>query len=282
MDSGSNEGGVQGSEDDGAFFTPVGDTLVPEARARGSWSRAHLHGRLIAGLLARGLERDPASGAGDGLMCSRMTIDLFRPAPMSAVRVEVETVRAGRRLRVLDAHAYAGGLEVARAAAVMLATSEDPPGAVWSAPGWSMPPAEELMAIPEGERAKLPWDLRRAGPDTLATAERTQVWVRDRHRLVRGETPSALVRVASVADAANPMANAGSRGLRYINADITLHLRRYPAGEWIGFEATGHLGEAGVAVGLCTLYDEGGPVGYATVCALANGSLGRRLRAQGS
>jgi len=61
-----------------------------------------------------------------------------------------------------------------------------------------------------------------------------------------------------------------TEGLQFINADITLYLHRYPAGEWIGFETTAHHAHQGIAVAECMLYDEDGAIGHSIVAAIAN------------
>jgi len=78
------------------------------------------------------------------------------------------------------------------------------------------------------------------------------------------------VRVALAADIASPLANSGDAGLQYVNADITLYLQRLPESEWLGFESASHQSAAGIAFGSCTVYDERGPIGSSTVCAVAN------------
>ena len=94
--------------------------------------------------------------------------------------------------------------------------------------------------------------------------------MRDNWQLVAGELMSGNVRVALAADLPNPLANAGAAGLQFINADLTLTIRRAPATEWIGVEVTNHLGEDGIAIGLCTMYDTSGAIGWASVGAVAN------------
>ncbi len=87
--------------------------------------------------------------------------------------------------------------------------------------------------------------------------------------LVGGEALTPLVRAALASDFASPFANAGDAGLAYINSDVTLYLHRDPVDQWIGFEVVNHGSSDGVAIGECWVYDREGPIGTATVCALA-------------
>ena len=66
------------------------------------------------------------------------------------------------------------------------------------------------------------------------------------------------MRVALAADFASPFANAGEKGLGFINSDVTLYLHRLPVTKWIGFDVVNHQASAGIAIGECWLYDEAG------------------------
>ncbi|HEX3462042.1 MAG TPA: thioesterase family protein [Acidimicrobiales bacterium] len=263
-----------------AFFELNGETLVPRAHAHSARSVDFLHGRLLAGLLARSVEAridDPDR------QCARLTVDLFRPTPLGPVEVTASTFRQGRRIQVIDAvvasASPSGGDPVvtARASATVLRRGETPPGEVWTPTEWTLPGPEAIPPPGADEARLLPWDIRACGPSGLVSADRVQVWVRDPRPLVEGEAVTGLVRAAMVADAANPFANAGTRGLRYINTDITLLLRRPPRSEWIGFEVASHLAQRGIAIGQCTLYDEDGAIGSSSVTAIAQEPLGRDI-----
>jgi hypothetical protein len=234
----------------------------------------------LAGLLARRVEAEVDDPE---LQCARLTVDLFRPTPLGPVEVRASTVRQGRRIQVIDAMVLSASppgqdpVVTARASASMLRIGEVPPGEVWTATEWNLPGPEAIDPPVAAEAQLLPWDIRAVGPSGLVSSGRVQVWIRDPRPLVEGEVVSGLVRTAMVADAANPFANAGSRGLRYINADITLLLRRPPGGEWIGFEVASHLAQRGIAIGQCTLYDEDGAIGSSSVTAIAQQPLGRDI-----
>jgi hypothetical protein len=263
-----------------AFFESTGDTLVPRAHAHSARSVDFLHGRLLAGLLARRVEAEVDDPE---LQCARLTVDLFRPTPLGPVEVRASTVRRGRRIQVIDAEVLSasptgkGPVVTARASATLLRIGEAPSGEVWTSAEWTLPGPEAIDPPVADEARLLPWEIRAVGPSRLVSSGRVQVWVRDPRPLVEGEVVTGLVRAAMVADAANPFANAGTRGLRYINADITLLLRRLPRSEWIGFEVASHLAQGGIAIGQCTLYDEDGAIGSSSVTAIAQEPLGRDI-----
>jgi hypothetical protein len=249
-----------------AYFIAGTDGLQPVPEARSPWAADMLHGRLLAGLAARAVE---GAGHDPALRVVRLTVDMFRPPPMSALHATTRVARDGRRVRVVDVSIRSVDVEVARARALMLRTGAHPGGAIWRAPEWDAPRPETLPG-PDGGDTYGGWDIRMLTPGGFWTAERKRLWARDRWQLVAGEQPSPVVRAALAADLPNPLANSSAEGLQFINADLTLFLSRPPVSEWIGLEVAGHLGHDGVAVGSCTLYDIVGAIGSSSVCAITN------------
>lgn len=64
--------------------------------------------------------------------------------------------------------------------------------------------------------------------------------------------------------------NWGSRGIGYINADMTLTLTRDPEGPALGLLAQNHIAAAGIAVGTAVLYDRNGALGTSVVSTVSN------------
>jgi hypothetical protein len=247
-----------------AYFVTTDDGLQPAPQARSPWAADMLHGRLLAGLAAREVER---GGHDPALRIVRLTVDMFRTPPMTPLRVASTVVRDGRRVRVVNVSIAAGDVEVARGVALLLRAGAHPDGAVWRAPEWDVAHPETLPP-PEGDVGE--WDIRMVSHGGFWSAARKQVWTRDRWQLVAGEDLSPVVRAALASDLPNPLANSSAEGLRFINADLTLFLARPPQSEWIGLEVASHVGSDGIALGACTLYDTAGSIGASTVCALTN------------
>jgi len=253
------------SDDPHAYFLPGDDGLHPVPEARSPWSPDMLHGRLLAGLAARAVEDqryDPA------LRVVRLTVDMFRSPPMSPLTVATTVARDGRRVRVVDVSIRSADVEVGRARALLLRTGTHPGSTIWRASDWDVVLPHALPSPDVGANIS-GWDIRLMSPGGFWTAERKRVWARDRWQLVAGESPSPVVRAALAADLPNPLANAGTDGLQFINADLTLFLSRPPISEWIGLEVASHVGHDGIAVGTCTLYDTVGAIGSSSVCAIA-------------
>lgn len=249
------------------FFVEGDDGFVPSPLARSPWSEKMLHGRLLAGLAAREVERDLG---GDDLQPARLTVDMFRSPPMTPITVRSERARDGNRVRAVDVVLSSGGVDVARASCLLLRRTEQPGGRVWAPEEWRVP-APERLPRPEARPGWEPsWETRRVTEGGFDAVGQKRTWLREARPLVAGEDPSPLQRVAMAADIANPLANAGDRGLEFINADLTLYLHRLPRSAWIGLESTGHESADGVAVGSCDVYDLDGRLGYVAVCAVAN------------
>ena len=255
----------------GTLFDREGDRFVPTPWTRSIWDPNSLRGPVLAGLLMYQVEHCHADPL---FQVSRLTVDMFRLAPMAPVTVTTRVVREGNRIRVVDATVVADGLDIARASVVMLRRATPPEGVVWSPPPWDAPPPETLPA-PNLEAARIPiWEQRTfsahgAGARSGEPAPR-RAWLRNVIEFVRGQRPSPLVRAALVSDYANPFANSGDQGLNYINADASLYLHRDPVGDWIGVEAVAHAAAEGIAVGECALYDLHGAFGRTTVTSVAN------------
>lgn len=255
-----------------AGFLLLGDLLVPSQAAAGPWSDQMVGGRHVAGLCAWAVERE--LGADQDLRVSRMTIDMFRPVPMGPLRVATRVARSGRRLQLLDVTVLHEDVEVARATALLLATSAHPEPPPWGPPENDMPDPEAMPT--RYPMASASWEFRTAAP--LGHGH-PRAWIRERAPMVAGSGASPLVRALAASDFINPLVNSGEDGLHFINADLTTYLSRYPEGEWIGLDATGHVGADGIAVAAAWLCDEKGRFGHCQSTALADERIVRRRSA---
>ena len=107
-----------------SVFIPQPDGLyLPTAISRSAWGDSLVHGGPPAGLLARAIELDFQR---PGWRLARLTVDLFRPVPVQALRVATRSVREGRRIHAVEASLFAGETEVTRATAILLKESDPP------------------------------------------------------------------------------------------------------------------------------------------------------------
>ena len=218
-----------------------------------------MHGRVVVGLLAHVIDE---RHGGAEFVPARLTVDMFRlPNIMTPVEIRTKQIRDGLRIRVIEADFVSGGIAMARASCQLLRRTENPEGAVWSPPNWEVPKPADIPAPTDprlGMNGK--WTTRPiAGAHGFA---RPAPAVDERGaRTGRGHAADAVRFVALAADFASPFANAGEKGLGFINSDVTLYLHRLPVTKWIGFDVVNHQATAGVAIGECWLYDEKGRSG---------------------
>ena len=87
-------------------------------------------------------------------------------------------------------------------------------------------------------------------------------WMRMRMPLVEGEEPSPLTRVLVAADSGNGLSFV-TPPLEYlfINTELTVHLFRLPAGEWVCLDAVSRIDPSGIGVAESILWDETGRLG---------------------
>ena len=248
-----------------AFFQPIEAGFQPLPPCVGPWNSQSLHGRVVAGLLAHGIEQ--AHGDPD-FQPTRLTVDLYRLPDFSPVEITTRRIRDGRRIRVVDAEFVSGGVRVGRASCQLLRRGHQPAGDVWRRPGWNVPRPADLPPPADGGPLGGKWTTRAISGGMGSLGDR-RIWMSEVRELVAGHDLSPWARVALAADFTSPFANAGVAGLEFINSDITIYLYRLPVSEWIGFEVVNHQSDHGVAIAECYLHDEAGPIGSSSVCALA-------------
>jgi hypothetical protein len=183
--------------------------------------------------------------------------------PAAPSQVRTRTVRPGRTIELVEATMAAGGRDVVRASAWRLAradTSEVAGG------GGAPLPAPQRARRWDGATV---WtggyiaslDIRMVDPPTPGHA---RAWIRARPTLIDGMDVDPLARFVTLVDTANGIATrADTRRWTFPNTDLSIHVFRAPAGEWVGFETEVVFGPSGVGVTSSTLYDEDGPVGRA-------------------
>lgn len=255
-----------------AFYIVDGDRFGSTELTRGPWDRAFQHAGPPAALLGRALER-LAPSAGDGAwQLGRLTFELLSAVPIAPVAVRARVLRPGRNVELVEASLEAGGEEVMRATGWRVRTVEVELGDGRTELGAAVgerPPGpeqgEEKPFFPTGEEVgyHTAMEYRFVAGEFLEPGPAT-TWMRMRHPLVAGEQPSPLVRVLIAADTGNGISAAlDFRRYLFINVDLTVHLHRLPAGEWVCLEAATTPEPSGIGLCESALYDERGPIGRA-------------------
>ena len=98
-----------------------------------------------------------------------------------------------------------------------------------------------------------------------STTGRADVWTRVRIPLIAGRPLDGLARFAIVADSANGLsAPLSFREWLFIPPGVTMHLHRYPAGEWVRLTANSDPGRDGIGLTDGALSDATGRCGTVT------------------
>ncbi|MDN4504806.1 thioesterase family protein [Dietzia maris] len=244
-----------------AYFDRLGpDRFRPTEHVSGAWDESTQHIGPALGLLVRSVEFDLAARRDDPMVVSRLSYELLGVVPMDIVDIRVEVVRPGRTIELVEAtcgHGERTGIRL-RAWLQQPRDTEAIAGAGFD----PIPPPERME----------PWDpttIWRGG--YLASVEvrrisdgpgRSRYWVRTGVPLLTGEDVSALARMAALFDIANGMAvRADPTSVHYPNIDLTAHLTRPPAGEWLGFDTRVTFGPGGLGLTSSVIHDEAGPLG---------------------
>lgn len=272
--------GVAGPEQgppDAAFYQALGDGRYRATRATvGPWGPDLQHAGPPAALLGRAIEHcaaasDEAGGAPGNRLIGRLAFDILGPLPVDEVAVTARRTRPGRSVELFEAELAAGGRPVMRAAAWRVrtaATQAVREAAVGQepdrAPGPRLPGPESLVPADapgwgDGYLRAIEW---RFVSGHFSTPGPATVWSRMRIPLVAGEQPSPLQRVLAVADSGNGISNVlDLHRWLFINPELTVHVTRPAAGEWIALQAETVVEADGVGLASSVLSDQRGRLG---------------------
>jgi hypothetical protein len=260
-----------------AVFTPDGDVLVPSVHARGPWDPGAMHGGGPAALLARAIE---ALDTPAPMRCARLAVEFPSAVPLVPVTATARLTRPGKRLALAEATlTTAEGADVLRARATLLRR-----GAV-ELPADALALSADSATIPGPEEGR---SAHWTGGDETAGFHLTAIdlrfargdwghgpavgWFRLAMPLVAGEEPTPLQRVVAFSDFGNGLSRAlDFRTHLFVNTDLTVHLQREPAGEWVALDARTDLDPAGIGQATSILRDERGRLGVAAQSLYVDG-----------
>jgi len=246
-----------------SFYVPIGDgKWLATVHTTGPWDAAAQHGGPPSALLGRAMQRcEPR----DDMIIARFTCEILSAIPVGEISVQARIARPGRSVQLLEGVIAAGGREVAWARAWRVLRAHSPS----AGPGLPPPPRLPGHGAPlppggwvDGYLSAIEWRTVRGqfgerGPAT--------VWARMRYPLLPDEEPGPLERVLAIADSSSGVS--GELDLRewhFINPELTVHLHREAAGEWICLDAQTIISAGGAGLGMSVLSDLDGSVG---VCA---------------
>ena len=253
------------------FFESDCDRYVATELTRGPWDPKAQHAGPPAALLGREIERLGGGriGGEDGLpaQVGRVTYEVLRPVPIGPVSVEARVTRPGRRVEMVEGSlSGAQGEELMRARAWRLRTED----IEFEAPPFPKPPPPPDRGDP-GEFFHTGYDVGyhtameyRFIEGAFMDPGPAVVWMRMGVPLLPGEEPTPLQRVLAAADSGNGVSAALDwRRYLFINVDLSIHLHRMPAGEWVCLDAVTLPERNGIGIADTALFDAEGPIGRA-------------------
>jgi hypothetical protein len=247
-----------------SYYEPLGNGgFRSTAATSGPWSPHAQHGGPPAALLGRALEN---IDDGTARVIGRFTMDLLGPVPVDDLTVTSSVLRPGRTVSLRQAElSDPSGRVVARAQAWAFPAAERPDG---TAPGGTGVPLGH--GPDDGHHEDSPATWSRGYLDSVAwqwiegavtRPGPAVVWMRPLVPLVPGETMSPLQRLLTCVDSASGASAAlDTVEWNFMNTELTVHVVRPPAGEWVCLRAETTIGTGAVGLAASEVYDELGLV----------------------
>jgi hypothetical protein len=241
-----------------AFFVPDGDAWLATTHTRGPWSPTHQHGGPPAALIAHVVE-----AAAPDLAITRLAVDFLRPVPIDRLRVRLDPLRDGSKVRRWIGLLLHGETVVAHAVITLVRREAISVKPLADAPALPPPEASRPFQFPFFRE---PRGYHTAMETRLARGEfgsgRAAVWMRQRVPLVPDAPPSPLGRVLVAADSGSGVSAAIDHRLQSaVNADLTVAVARPLEGEWVGLDAVSIYEPSGIGLADTRICDARGTVG---------------------
>jgi len=243
-----------------SYFESVGASrFVPTLHVGGGWNPAEQHIAPAIGLLAHMVEAHRDARRQDGLRIGRASYDIYGVLPMEACDVEIEVIRPGKTIELVEARlTHAGRVGLTLRAWLMAASDTS---AVAGDDFSRLPPPDALPAVdmskvwPGGFVASIQLRRNEVSPGNAVS------WINSDVQLLAGSSVSPTARMLGLLDTANgvtPRAQPGD--VAFPNIDLTAHLIRQPLGGWLGFDTKVAFGPTGLGVTHSIVHDTQGPV----------------------
>jgi hypothetical protein len=242
-----------------AFYRRLGDgRFESTVHTRGPWDPDSQHAGPPAALLATAI----LAIARPGLRLARITFDISKPVPVAPLEVTAAITREGRSV----VEAQAAIEPFMRCRALLIRTEADVAPAV--------PDIVEIGQLADalpGPFLPIAWEPgyhtaieARFAKGSFLERGPAQGWLRMMMPLIEDEQITPVQRVLTAADSGNGISNVLDFQTHvFINAELTVHLQRYPTGDWVGMHSSTTVEPDGIGLTSTTLHDVDGPIGRA-------------------
>lgn len=220
-----------------SFYRQIDESTFESLPATaGPWSAQSQHAGPPAALLSRAMEQhEPMPGT----RLADVRLDILGPIPVAPLRIEVELLRGGRSMQLLQATAIAGDrpAAVARAWRIRRAPEDFPRLNGHRADRIEPLPAasdDARLGIPgahaDGYLSAVEWRFVAGGAGTGGT---TTAWGRQLVPLLPDEADALAACVGARRLRGGITMTVDPRRYTYINCDLHVALDRDPDGEWV-------------------------------------------------
>ena len=246
------------------------DRLVSTLHSQGAWQPGEQHLAPAAGLVLAEIERRLPSDK----MISRVTFDVLGVIHSGEFTVDVNVIRPGRTIELVEAQMRHGQRTsiIARAWRLLASDTEAIVGGEWR----PLPARTEMSEAPFSNQWGGGWIASlegRQGAD--ARPGYAQSWLRSPYPLVDGEIDPPTAAFVKFADTANGLAvREDPKTTFFPNVDLSVHLTREPVAGWVGFDTRVAFGPTGLGQTTSVLSDAEGPIGTAVQSLTVRRGLG--------
>jgi hypothetical protein len=252
-----------------ALYIRDGDAFVGTPCTKGSWHDNGQSGGAVLALLGHVVEEVPSLVP---MSLTRLSVDIVRPVPVGErLYVEPTIIREGKKIQVVDLVVRTSDIETTRARVLRIRDRDIsglegmPRSTTSDNPAARLPPPEHFEGVDKVDGVagflKLGAELRRSFEPIDGYHA---VWVRLRVPVVAGEP----VRPTSLAALPLDMVNLigiehdDVRRARAINPDVSGHVFRPPASEWVALTGHTYYGPGvGHGMSMALMSDEHGVFG---------------------
>lgn len=236
--------------------------------ANAGWYEEGQHGGALAALITGHAEKIPTLTA---MEVARVTVEIFRVVPLVPLTIRTDVVRQGKRIQKIRAEVTdPDGTLLSMASIQRLRTADRPlpegaetPGQPFPMPADSHAPDQDTWGVGRSEKIMFhrnAIDIREISGGFNVPGPGS-VWIRPTVPIVAGEPVSPAQRAVVVADFCNGVSRSLGGDWVFMNSDLTVHIGRYPVGDWVALDAESHYSGLGRGVAAGSLWDETAWVG---------------------
>lgn len=256
------------------LFERDNEMWFPQPASVGPWSPQALHGGPVAALCASVAEE---ALPGEGLVTTRLTLDLVRPVPLRPLHVNRQVIKEGRRVNLVAIEVRDEDRTVALA---WVQRSLEAPFNLPSLEGTgcelvrpadgpeSWPPLDSKLS-PRGPAPfyEFATEMRVPDPVGIYGKRPIEAWIRVYADLLPGVPLSPAAAVMAAADYGNALGSPEAPGTytAFPNADLTVYLARAPQEAWVRLSPETTWLADGLGHTRCRLADRYGMLGTSAV-----------------